>query len=276
MQVFDKAGMTEEEVKEIENQGKEGGDDAKDKKNKEDIEAGSQPEGESGSDGGGADNPDGQDAGAEEGEDGKEKGGVDAEALEASLLDKVKDLIPSLIPKPDEKQEPTELSDQEKEKMAQELGVPFSAIDHYTKQNALVVEKVKEMLDTELADFRKDNAVTRLSQDPKFSDAMKYKKEINEFLGNFPKKFHGDEKILKMAVMYGRGVNLKSEVHKARNDGERNRKIAGPGRPAAPTSGARKPAPKPLTEMQKQAARAGGMSDDEYRKHLGGPLIVDS
>ncbi len=269
MVVFDKGGMTEEEVEDANKSGKEGDENVtKDEEVEENKEAGeSGKDGESGADGGADHSEDGEESGTEEGEDGEEKGGVgDLGSFKEQLLTDVKDIFKEHIkPKEAEKETPKKVTEEEKIALEAEYGIPYAAIERNEKKMGIMYEKIMDAVNDKVSGFQKGEALKTLSKTPGYQDAQKYGKEVDSFLSKFDKKHHSDPEMLKMAIDAARGKNMKSEVIKAHNNGERNRKIGGAFRPAG-SGGKKGVASKPLTDMEKQAADRSHMSHTEYRQ----------
>ena len=81
-----------------------------------------------------------------------------------------------------------------------------------------------------------------------------------------PAQLQNDPNMLKKAAIYARGL----APRKPASD-ERNRRIVSKSRPSSPSaSGSRKSGGPALTAIQKDAARAVGMSEDEYKQSLAG------
>jgi len=271
MVVFDQGGMTEEEK--ADNPipgvaGKEGDEDAakdgKDKEIKEDAASGES--GESDTDGGGEDKSDGEDTPPEEGADEEKGGGLgDLESFREKLLDDVKDLI-----KPKEEPAAPVKPPTEDEKIAieQKYGIPYDAYQLQQNQMGLLIQKVTDMVNDRFSSFDKGNALKSLSKEKGYEDSAKYQKGVDEFLTKFDKKHHSDPEFLKMAVDASRGKSMRDEVTKAHNNGERNRRIAGAGRPSS-TGGKNGQGPRPLNALEKNVASQHRMSEDEYRKFKG-------
>lgn len=266
--LIDKA--TEEVIEED----KGGEDGAPNFKNKEDIEnvdeQGNSTNGQRGGEGGEA----GEDGEAEEGKVAEEEGGpveLNQEEFKASILGEVKELFQSQqrAPQKEKEEVPAELTEDQKTAYEDQYGVPFRTIQAFTKQNTLLFDRVSALLDERLSKFERGDSIRELSTDPEFSDAMKHRKDIDEFMNGFDPKFRNDPKLLKSAVYYARGKNAKSAVSRARNDGERNRKIAGTFRPSSP-SGGKKNGSRSLNESEKQAMQLGGFKNEaDYLKYKG-------
>lgn len=167
------------------------------------------------------------------------------------------------IPKP---QEPTkQYTEEDWAKMESEWGMPRTAIDRVTRQNVQIVNQIMEHIDSRIAKIEFGNALETFSKQPGFTDATRYRKDIDSFLGNYDPKHWSNPQLLKMAVFYARGVNANGNVQKAMVGAERNRKISGQARPSSPGGGVRRSAMPPLTESQRQAAELMG-GESEYRK----------
>lgn len=168
---------------------------------------------------------------------------------------------------------PKPMSDEDWAKLEQQTGAPRSTIEFFTNQNVKVVNHLKEYIDSAIAKLSFGSAIDEFAKTPGFQDATRYKKDIQEFLNTYEPKHWTNPEVLKRAVIYSRGLNANANLQKVRNDSERNRKIAGVGRPAAPAGGIRKPALPPLNQAQKEAAALMG-SEAEYNKYRSKGRVV--
>lgn len=165
-----------------------------------------------------------------------------------------------------------ELSEAEWAAKETEWGVPRTAIQAVTSQNVYLYNKIKQDImaefDKRMGGFEKSSALQSLAKDPKFSDAPKYAKDVDEFIKDYPAQHHSNPELLKRAVIYARGLNIGKTVSKVRNEGERNRTITGAGKPNSPNGGIRNKVV-PLTPIQKKYADSMG-GEAEYRKYMNG------
>ncbi len=147
----------------------------------------------------------------------------------------------------------------------QEWGVPRQAIQKQINLAIRVKNEVLEAMESRFAKYELGETIQDFSKTPGYADASRYKKEITEFLKDYDTKHWNNPILLQKAVVYGRGMNAKTNLDKVRNEGERNKKIAGVARPSAPGAGARRPSAPALNGVQKEvAAMMGGES--EYNK----------
>lgn len=200
------------------------------------------------------------------------------ERLEA--LAKEQEEIKSLLKEKESK--PAEWTEEQWAAKEKEVGVNRNAIKYFTNQNVYLYQRimdgVKEMFDSRFGNFDKSNQLKELSKDPKFADAPKFQKDIDEFLSQFDPKFHSDPRLLKSAVVYARGKNMTKTTAKVRNEGERNRIISGAGRPVGSNGISSKGKVVPLTSYQKKVADLMG-GENEYRKFMkspkSGPAVIE-
>jgi len=224
----------------------------------------------------------GKDAGAPEGEaanaEGDPESGVAEQPFDPAAFKE--DLIKEIQEKIAPPQAPQQLTEEQWAAKEQEFGVSRQAIQAFTQQNIKVYNAMREYVDAQFAAINKTTALQALSQEKGFTDAPRYRKEIDQFLSKFDPKVHSNPQLLKDAVIYARGLAASGNIQRARNDGERNRRIAGAARPSSPNAngGARKPAATPsLTREQRDAASKFGMSDAEYAglmKKRGTPIAI--
>lgn len=190
------------------------------------------------------------------------------EEMRREIMEEVRREMDTLKPQePEAPKDPwANMNEETWAKKEEEVGVNRNAIKFFTNQSMRVVDHVMAKLDERLAKFEKSDRIREISRQPGFSDASRYQKDIDEFLSSYHPRHHSNEDLIKRAVIYARGKNMKSSISKARNESERNRKISGQVKP--PTSGAnvKKASPAALTPMQRNMARNAGMSEDEYAK----------
>lgn len=129
------------------------------------------------------------------------------------------------------------------------------------------VSRIQEQYETRLAGIEKDMTINRLADQDGTRDIRSHRAEMEQFLGNFDKKSHADEKLLKMALIYARGLKSKDAVKKANESRERNVRVVGSNRPATNGSsagGSTKTVK--LTAQERSVAKAAGWSDREYHE----------
>lgn len=178
----------------------------------------------------------------------------------------------------EQKPEPVkQMTDEEWAKLEQQTGAPRSTIEFFTNQNVRVVEKLTQYIDSKLAKLEFDSSINDFSRTPGFQDAVRYKKDVQDFLSAYDPKHWTNPELLKRAVIYSRGLHSGENVQRARTDSERNRKIAGAARPMAPGGSARKPATPPLTQAQREVAAMMPGGEAEYLKYRpkGGRVILE-
>jgi len=158
-----------------------------------------------------------------------------------------------------------ELSDEQWRAHEEKLGVGRETIKYFTNQAVKVYQTLLEKMDEKMARYEKADALRSISRDPKFSDATKYQKDVDEYLGQFHVSQHGNPDLLKNAIYYARGKNMGKTISKVQSQVARNPKIVGAGRPSAPAPTASKPKIA-MTAGQKHAASMFG--EKEYNEGL--------
>lgn len=162
-----------------------------------------------------------------------------------------------------------ELTDEQWTAKEQEVGVDRKAIQFFTGQAMKVYNAIQEAMDARFAKFEKAEALQSLSRTKGFEDAGRFQKGVDEFLSKYQPKYHSNIELLKMGVIYARGLARSGDVRRANVNSERNKRVAGVARPASPgsASGARKPniQGRPLNPSQKEVASKFGMTEQEYR-----------
>ncbi len=266
-----------------------GGDELNGAENEIDPQNGdslNEPEGEPNVDGGGTDPETGEEIGKVEGAEGEE--GANPEpgpGTENLTLDQVRDqlrqelrdeIMTELKQQQVQKEPAKEISEEEWNKHESEWGIPRSAIKNVVSRMERVVMHVMNKMDERFSRFEKGDALRSLGQQPGFNDAARYAKDVDEFLSHYDVKHHSNPELLKRAVIYARGKNMKSTVQRAAQGAERNRRIAGVARPAGSAGpiGKGMVGKRQLSAIERSAARAAGMSDDEYLKHKGAKRVL--
>lgn len=177
-------------------------------------------------------------------------------------LSKPREEAPAPVPQPTEEQWQAK---------ADELGVSVKYLKFETTQKANLYNRIKQEIISEMtgrfSKFEKADAISSLSKDPQFADAPKYRKDIDTFLEKFDAKEQSNPELLKMAVIYARGLNAKKREAGIRSDGERNRHINGAARPASSSSGTRSKVTPLFGNQKVVAAMMNG--DAEYNKFRG-------
>lgn len=165
-----------------------------------------------------------------------------------------------------------EYSDEDYARAEKALGIPKAAIQFYTKQMAYmrqsILDAMEEKMGQYVGDLRRDSTVRRLSMDPRFKDAGKYRKDIDGFMAKYHPREAGNMELAEMAYHYAKGKSLNADTARANAGRERNLKIAGSARPASPGSSQPKPRAT-LSAMGKKIADEFGMEHDEAVKWKG-------
>ena len=129
------------------------------------------------------------------------------------------------------------------------------------------IARIQDQYETRLAGIEKDMTINRLADQEGTRDIRSHREEMEQFLGNFDKKSHADEKLLKMALIYARGLKSKDAVKKANESRERNVRVVGSNRPninGSSAGGSTKTVK--LTAQERSVAKAAGWSDREYHE----------
>lgn len=158
---------------------------------------------------------------------------------------------------------PKELSEEDWAKLESEWGSPRTTIDKTTRMVMNVHQNIKDYVDAKFAKYEINEAKSSLASDPEYSDANKYSAEIDEYLNKVDPRYRTNPTVLRDAVIWARGKNMKGAISKVRDEKDRNKKIAGVARPSAPSTGKPKTGGG-ITELQHRLAAASGMTDEEY------------
>lgn len=239
-------------------------DDIENDPNPEDQNPQFKPEGDADPKAGGEGAPageggEGDPEGAGEGEG--EGGGLDPrDETIAELKARLEKLEKPAAPAQPEYKEPTE---EEWQKHEEETGMSRLAIKFQARQMANLYNRIMSGINSKFGKFEKENTITSLAKQKGFEDANRFRKGMEEFLADYDESMHSNEKLLKNAYFYAKGKGTGAAVRQAANSTERNRHIAGSGRPASPNAGGRG-IPVQLTSQQRGLAKKAGMSDKEY------------
>lgn len=127
------------------------------------------------------------------------------------------------------------------------------------------ISGIQAKYEERLAGIEKDMTINRLADQEGTRDIRSHRAEMEQFLGNFDKKSQSDEKLLKMALVYARGLKSKDAVKKAGESREKNMRVIGSGKPntGGSSSGGSGKSVK-LSAQERSVAKAAGWSDKEY------------
>jgi hypothetical protein len=221
---------------------------------------------------GGTDKETPEDGGGEEGEVPEE--GAEPRPKDDPRLSAVEKTLAEINEKIQKKEEPVkEKTPEEWAKLEEEWGAPRSVIERTTRQAVMVFNKMQEYVDSRFAKLEFGNALSDFSKQPGFSDANRYRKDVEEFLSDYDSKHWTNPKLIERAVFYARGKNAQAREQFARSGAERNRVIAGTARPASPGGGTKPRGIPPLRADQKEAAELMG-GESEYRKYQRGGRVT--
>lgn len=221
----------------------------------------------------------GEEGGAVEGtEQDSESGTLNVEEFKTELREQLRnEIMAELAHNPPQETKPAappQLTEEEWLKQEESWGVPRTAIQAMTNQSVKVINHIMSQLDQRLAKFEKSDALRSLSSEKGFTDAPRYQKDVDEFLSHYDPRAWSNPELLRRAVIYARGKNMNKNVSQARNESERNRKIAGPGRPAPAGNAMRRTVSKPLNPIQRDVASKFGLSESEYAKLKSGSKTI--
>jgi hypothetical protein len=174
--------------------------------------------------------------------------------------------------KPKEEEKPRELTEDQWAAEEERSGMTRQTIQYFggivDRMADKIISNIENKYGGRLSKFETTSALDDLSKEQGFSDAKNHSANVSEFLNKyFDPKFHSDPGVLKSAVIHSRGLGMSKTITKIRGEGERNKKITGPGRPSSPTSGGTSSS-KPLSESQKQVAALMPGGETEYRKFM--------
>lgn len=234
---------------------------------------------------GGATHPDGREDGGEAGKDGGEDAGEDGvEEVKEEPVDPRDEMIADLTArleaiekgsKPEEKEAPAKVyTEVEKAEIEQRFGgAPFEQVQAFTSTIARAIGMLRQEFQNQFSRTDKTTVIGELSKEKGFADIHSYAPGIDEFLKKLNPSLHGNKDMLKDAYYWAKGRGLKKAVAKAVNANEKNRRISGPARPAAPSGkapakGALKFKLTPTEESAYQTYQSSFKSKEDYARSL--------
>lgn len=216
-------------------------DGTADEENPEGQDPGHQPgEGED-PDGEGKSGADGEDGGEHEDEPG-EKEGEEAELTPeqqeiADLRAKIEAIEKGSKPK-EEAAQPVVYTEEQKAKIEEKFGgMPFTQVEAVTGLVARAVNQVLSQLEGRFSKSDKSSIIADLAKTKEYADIGTYTQAIDKYLAKFAPTMHGNKDVIVDALFWAKGQGLKNAVRKAISSGEKNKRIAGAARPAAPAGG---------------------------------------
>ncbi len=161
-----------------------------------------------------------------------------------------------------------ELTEENWKALESQWGMPRKAISQVMQAQRMGLQMVTDQVQSLVAELRVDKEIDRISRMPGFSDAKRYRKEIDEFLTDIEPRYHSNQKILQTAIYVARGKNAGTDRARQVRTGQQNTRITGVARPASgiPAKGGA-PAGGALNPAQRQAAALMG-GEKEYRKFM--------
>lgn len=131
-------------------------------------------------------------------------------------------------------------TEEEKAQIAERFGVQdFRTVEAFGGMVANAVMSIRQEMQGMMSQFQKDAVIGVLSKQKEYSDIMKYREGIDKYLAKFSPQYHGNEEFIKDGLAWAKGQGLRKTVAKALNNGDKNRRIAGPARPASAGGGDR-------------------------------------
>jgi hypothetical protein len=204
----------------------------------------------------------------EKGESPKSEGPTEVEALKTLLEKREADFKAIKEAKEKENAPPPPAPPTEEQWVALEErfgGLSRSQITPIADMMEKAVSRIQEQYEVRLAGIEKDMTINRLADQEGTRDIRSHRAEMEQFLGNFDKKSQSDEKLLKMALVYARGLKSKDAVRKAGESREKNLRVIGSGRPSTSGQSAGGSAKSiKLSAQERSVAKAAGWSDKEY------------
>lgn len=249
----------------------EDGNASSDKADKTPFEVIQEPAGDADSDGTGEGAEDGEVLEDESGSR-EEEGGVsesDPAAKIAALEAKIAQLEKG---RTEPQQQRREYSDEDYARAEKALGIPKQAIQFFTRQQAVlrqsILDAMEEKMGSYVGDLRRDSTIRRLSMDPKYKDAAKYRKDIDSFMSKYHPREAGNMELAEMAYHYARSRAMDADAARSKGGRERNLKVAGAARPASPGSSQPRSRAR-LSDLGKKVADQFGMEHQEAARWKG-------
>ena len=227
----------------------------------ESVEDGS---GETGSVDGGDQQDQGQDQGQEQPVSGEDEIAKIREELKG-VRDELQKSVEAKKEAVQNQQKP--LSDEEWARIEEQWGgMDRRQIQAITSHQLASQQQLLNSVESKFAKFEKESVLQEISREPKFTDALNHRTQINEFLKDYDPRYHANKDVLKRAIYYSRGLSMDKTIQKVQNSKERNRRITGAARPTSQSVTTTPKQTQNLTAIEKSAARAVGMSDEEYSR----------
>lgn len=158
-------------------------------------------------------------------------------------------------------------TDADYEKAGEKLGIAPQAVQFFHEGFESLREEVRSMIENMAGGLKSESTLTQMSREKGFSDIPRLRKDIDEFLNQFPEGQRSNRKLCEMAVKYARGSKVKDLANKIENRTERNRKILSRNRTESPKGEKRRRSGPPASKLEIQAMKLGGFKDvEEYRK----------
>lgn len=199
---------------------------------------------------------------------------VDPRDEKISLLEKqlneIKEKIGNPENKPEPEPQPRVYSEDEKMAISARFGgMPFEQLEPLNKMimnnNQFVIKQIKDYVESQLGDIKKGSAIESFSKSPGFSDALKYRSGMEEYLAKQPPQLRATKESLEMAYHYARSTSMNKTIKTIRSNKDKNKRIVSSGRPSGGESPSRRSSS--LSPEEIRMAKAAGMSVAEYAKY---------
>ena len=169
--------------------------------------------------------------------------------------------------------EPVQLTEDQIQAIQEKSGLEYKSVQFMNENLAAVVYSMKQYIDSKFGATERSSAIEQFAKRPGFTDAMSLRAGMQKFLDEkIPADRHSDADVIEAAYYYAKGRGAGKAIKAAASGNERNKRIAGAGRPNSPTSGVlpgrTRPGAIKLTPEQDHARRAAGMSTAEYIKWM--------
>ena len=199
----------------------------------------------------------------------------------ATLTSKIAELEKNAQPpkKETEDPQPKERTQAEWDTLSEKTGQSKEALQYQEGQlvdglrtlGSILMKNISGMM----APNAKSGIIEEMSKTKDFADIKQYQEGIDEHLKGVDPRHHGNKQLITNAYWIAKGKGLKKAVRNANSNSERNRKIAGPGRPASPSNNGNNSSPTKGFKMNameesmfKSSGENMGMNREEYIKGL--------
>lgn len=185
----------------------------------------------------------------------------------AELEAKVEEVLKKTKPEQEQEKAPQKrvYTDEEKAQISDIAKVPFETVQFFDLMMQNALSQVRVYVEGQLGEINKSSAIEQFSKNSGFSDAVKYRAGMEEYLSKLPANLRSKQEHLETAYHVARSKGLKSTMQKVVQSKDKNKRIVTVGRPKGGDSTGKKSVS--LTDDEISMAKAAGMSLQEYAQY---------